>query len=77
MEVTGGRRNLTVQMIESAVLSGAYSSLARELPQAARGLEKMRAKHSARAATLAGIVCEEARHAASSSGKLSRANSPK
>lgn len=48
-----GRQNLVVELIQAAVLAGAYGSLMREIPEATRGLGRMRAKWSERAATLA------------------------
>lgn len=55
-----GRQNLVVEIIGAAVLAGAYGALARELPEAARGLEKMRAKHSERVQALAGEIAASA-----------------
>lgn len=44
------------ELIEAAVYAGAYSALARELPDAARCLERLRLKWSARVAALADEV---------------------
>lgn len=57
---TDGRDDLILTMIGAAVLAGAYRTLAAELPEAERGLMKMARKHSARAATLAGEICDSA-----------------
>jgi len=74
----GGSNGSVLELITAGVLAGAYGSLARTHPEAARGLEKMRVKWSAETAILADRVCEESRHhAAASSGKFNRANSPK
>lgn len=55
-----GRRNAVVELIEAAVLSGAYSSLARDLPDAARGFERLRQKHHERGTALCGQICAAA-----------------
>lgn len=49
-ERTDGR---IAELINAAVFAGVYGRLARELPDAARGLGRMRAKWSARVAALA------------------------
>lgn len=49
--------SLVVELIRSAALAGAYGALARELPEAAGGLTKMRRKHSGRVAALADELC--------------------
>jgi hypothetical protein len=48
------------EMIGAAVLSGAYSTLAREIPDARPGLMKLARKWSARAGTLANEICADA-----------------
>lgn len=48
------------EMIGAAVLAGAYGSLAREMPDAARGLCRMRVKWSERVQALAQEICAAA-----------------
>lgn len=46
-----------LDLIDAAVMAGAYSTLARQMPEAERGLEKMRAKWSGRVTALADEFC--------------------
>lgn len=49
---------LVLKMIEAAVFAGAYSALARQIPEAGRGLGKMRVRWSGRVAALADEICD-------------------
>lgn len=49
-----------LEMIGAAVMAGAYSSLAADLPEARPGLMKMSRKHSERVKALAGEICAAA-----------------
>lgn len=51
------RQTVVEQMITAGALAGAYSVQMRATPEAVRGLERMRLKWSARAATLADEIC--------------------
>lgn len=53
MEDLDGR---IAELIFAGVMAGAYGALARELPEAARGLNRMREKWSMRVAALADEV---------------------
>jgi hypothetical protein len=64
---TEERDDTILTMICAAVMAGAYRSLAAELPEARIGLLKMAAKHSARAATLAGQISADVRRNAEAS----------
>jgi len=48
---------LVLNLIGAAVLAGAYGRLARELPEAERGLEKMRVKWHERGRALCEELC--------------------
>lgn len=52
-----GSNGRIAELISAAVLAGAYGALARQMPDAARGLGRMREKHSARVAALASEIC--------------------
>lgn len=60
MEIGTNERNLISEMIGAAVLAGAYAVTARSHPEAAKGLEKLRAAWSIKAATLADAILEDA-----------------
>ena len=62
---------LVVDLIEAAVYAGAYRALAREMPEAARGLEKLRRKWSLRVEALAGEVSAGARRGGHSAASAS------
>lgn len=49
--------DLTIKLIGAGVMAGAYSAMAKRHPEAARGMEKMRASWRAKAATLANEIC--------------------
>lgn len=51
-----GSNGRIAELIGAAVLAGAYGALARQIPDAARGLGRMREKWSARVAALADEV---------------------
>lgn len=74
----GQAESLVVRMIRRSAIAGGLRQAARLHPEAAKGLLKAAALHSAKSANLALLICEEARaqHAAASSGKFRRANSP-
>lgn len=55
-----GTDDRILELIEAGVMAGAYQALAREMPDAERGLLKMAAKWSARAATLAAEISSDA-----------------
>lgn len=49
--------DLTIKLIGAGVMAGAYSAMAKSHPEAARGMEKMRAIWRTKAATLATEIC--------------------
>jgi hypothetical protein len=51
-------RNKVVRLIEAAVYAGAYEALAKEIPDASRGLIKLRDKHEERVKALCREICE-------------------
>lgn len=51
---------LVLELIEAAVLAGAYRSLARDMPDAAGGMLKLARKWSTKVAALADEIIEEA-----------------
>jgi hypothetical protein len=51
---------LVLMLIQAAVLTGAYGSLAKAMPEAETGLLKMADRHSARTAILADEICRRA-----------------
>jgi hypothetical protein len=51
---------LVLMLIQAAVLTGAYRSLAAFMPEAKSGLLKMADRHHARVAALAGEIVERA-----------------
>ena len=57
----GGRQNLVADLINAAVLSGAYSALAQELPEAARGLERLYGKWHGHVEALCNEIGDAAR----------------
>jgi hypothetical protein len=65
------------RMIFFARRAGAFRIAARQWPDGAETLNAAAAINSSRVAALAEHILEDARHAASPSGKFSRANGPK
>jgi len=67
----GERGNgLVLDLIQAAVLAGAYRALAREMPDAERGLLKMADRHSGRTAILATEISADARRNAGASATM-------
>jgi hypothetical protein len=56
----GPNNSLVLDLIDAAVMAGAYAALAGANVEAERGLLRMAAKYSAEVAAFAGEICSEA-----------------